>query len=572
MKILTTEYQSNEKMRINLQEALAKGYTHFIPSDLNIDIYPDQLEALKHHETPNSIVVDYTIDQYYQNDCRYFGDQTINFNTWMNNINHFPNLIFSIQQVLDVIDEVHCETAFDLAIGLLLNQNVETNGHVIFDFKHTIRTSQTFYQSIKQHEYNAITLFNLNKLAYLHHQKPPFKFRNLALPEPERFVDSLLWKTHFMLPHFITRSVLSRSIEKHQSMSNIYEKQAVELNGAVVFLGFDYGFRGNSRYLFNYFAKHYSKYPAFFITNDATGPHFVSPEHEEAQELIENAEVVVAESYIPDHIKPNGTIIQLWHGTPLKQLFLDSSEPYQNKEIYNYRARKYNKWLHQNYFICDSSHAADLFKSAFPMQYTEVVACGYPRVRYLLDKYKEKTYVQYMKQQLKLDPNKPTLLYLPTWKTDPQPNDMLPLSESLLDHYNVIYRGHIESKEAETQLPQAVIQPAAQIETQDLLLACDVLVSDYSSVVFDALTIDKTVALYTPNLEQYQAERGLYLEVWQDFDKVTYQDAESLTKALINQEIPYIASAYINRDNHSFETIASLIVQHLPKRQKRRKN
>ena len=40
MKILTTEYQSNEKMRINLQEALAKGYTHFIPSDLNIDIYP----------------------------------------------------------------------------------------------------------------------------------------------------------------------------------------------------------------------------------------------------------------------------------------------------------------------------------------------------------------------------------------------------------------------------------------------------------------------------------------------------------------------------------------------------
>lgn len=96
MKILTTEYQSNEKMRINLQEALAKGYTHFIPSDLNIDIYPDQLEALKHHETPNSIVVDYTIDQYYQNDCRYFGDQTINFNTWMNNINHFPNLIFSI--------------------------------------------------------------------------------------------------------------------------------------------------------------------------------------------------------------------------------------------------------------------------------------------------------------------------------------------------------------------------------------------------------------------------------------------------------------------------------------------
>lgn len=571
MKILTTEYQSNEKMRMNLEEALTKGYTHFIPSDLNIDIYPDQIEVLKQHETHNSIVVDYTIDQYYQNDCRYFGNTTINFNSWMNNINHFPNLIFNIQQVLDIIDEAHYETAFDLAVGLLLNQTVETNGHVVFDFKHTIRTSQGFYQSIKQQSLNSVTQFNLNKLAYLHHHKPPFKFRDLTLPEPQRFVDTLLWKTRFMLPHFVTRSVLNRSIEKHQSMSNIYEKQTAELNGTVVFLGFDYGFRGNSRYLFNYFAKHYSKYPAFFITNDATGPHFVSPEHEEAQELIENAEVVVAESYIPDHIKPKGKIIQLWHGTPLKQLFLDSLEPHQNKEIYNYRARKYNKWLHQNYFICDSSHAANLFKSAFPMQFTEVVACGYPRVRFLLEKQKERPYVQYMKQQLKLDPNKPTLLYLPTWKTDPQADDHFPVTDTLLDHYNVVYRGHIESNAAEAYLPKTVIQPAAQIETQDLLLACDVLVSDYSSVIFDALTIDKPVALYTPNLEHYQAERGLYQSVWEDFNQVTYRDAEALTQALIKQELPHIDSQYINRDNHSFETIASLIVQHLPKRQKKRK-
>ncbi|MEX6101937.1 hypothetical protein [Mammaliicoccus sciuri] len=37
-----------------------------------------------------------------------------------------------------------------------------------------------------------------------------------------------------------------------------------------------------------------------------------------------------------NQLKPNGTIIQLWHGTPLKRLFLDSKEPKQNIDIYNY--------------------------------------------------------------------------------------------------------------------------------------------------------------------------------------------------------------------------------------------
>ncbi|WP_105993190.1 CDP-glycerol glycerophosphotransferase family protein [Staphylococcus simulans] len=573
MEILTTEYQSGDKMLFTLKTALEEGYTHFIPSDLNIDIYPDQLSALKSRNTSQSIVVDYTVDAYYQNDCRYFANTAVDFDAWMNNINHFPNIIFSIKQSITALNTFQCETAFDLAAALLLSEQIETNGHVVFDFKTHLRTSQSFYQSIKHHEYASVTQFNLNKLAYLHHQKPPFKFRNTTLPEPVRFVDNWLWKTHFKLPHFITSMILDRSYENHQSMSNIYEKQETELNGTVVFLGFDYGFRGNSRYLFNYFAKHYSKYPAFYITDDATGPHFVSPEHEDTKDLIENANVVISESYIPDTLQPNGTIIQLWHGTPLKQLFLDSREPYQNHEIYNYRARKYNKWLQQNYLICDSSEAAELFKTAFPMQYTEIAACGYPRVRYLLDKQNDQPYVQFIKQALKLDPNKPTLLYLPTWKTNPKPDDNLSISKELLQHYNVIFRGHIESDETQdTSLSKQVIQPVSNIETQDLILACDILISDYSSVVFDALTIEKPVALYTPHLDSYQQERGLYDEVMKPFEPVSYSSAEKLTNDLINQAIPLINHPIVNHHNHSFETISSLIVQQLPKRTKRHKS
>ena len=77
--------------------------------------------------------------------------------------------------------------------------------------------------------------------------------------------------------------------------------------------------------------------------------------------LIETATFVITESYIPDDIHPNGKIIQLWHGTPIKKLFLDSKEPHQNLNIYNYRARKYNKWTQQDYLIVDSEESKTYF-------------------------------------------------------------------------------------------------------------------------------------------------------------------------------------------------------------------
>ena len=52
-----------------------------------------------------------------------------------------------------------------------------------------------------------------------------------------------------------------------------------------------------------------------------TGPHFISTNDENVKNLIETATFVITESYIPDDIHPNGKIIQLWHGTPIKNYF-----------------------------------------------------------------------------------------------------------------------------------------------------------------------------------------------------------------------------------------------------------
>src|SRR5699024_10466847 len=86
-----------------------------------------------------------------------------------------------------------------------------------------------------------------------------------------RSTDKALKSTNFKLPHWIYNLIHSHYEKKHYEMSYIYKKDKTKIKNHIVFLGFNYGFQGNSRYLFNHFAKHFSKLPVFFITKDVSG-------------------------------------------------------------------------------------------------------------------------------------------------------------------------------------------------------------------------------------------------------------------------------------------------------------
>ncbi|MDT3959932.1 CDP-glycerol glycerophosphotransferase family protein [Staphylococcus kloosii] len=543
-----------------LEQATQDGYSHFAVLSDSITIYEDMLDAVE--LKPCTIVTDYTVNQFYRNDCRYFGKTTITFNDWIENINHYPNVIFDIATTIDILNKHEINTIFDLAMISLLQDEVAVDPHVVYNFEQKIATSSVIWTTVQNCSLLNTTKYNLNKLAYMHNHKVPFKQQEILAPNTLRFVDKLLLKTKFKLPYWIFNSVQRHFEKKHQQQSYIYEKNVNKLKDHIVFLGFDYGFRGNSRYLFNHFAKHFAKIPIYFITSDIKGPNFINPDDPKAKSLIEEARVVILESNIPDTLQPNGTIIQLWHGTPIKKLFLDSHEPYQNLNIYNYRARKYNKWLQQDYLVCDGEEIVDYFKSAYPLQHTNVVSCGYPRVKYLLAKQFDAPYIQFIKHELKLDIEKPTLLYAPTWKSESDEEALFPISDGLLNKYNVIYKGHVESNS--TYLPENAIIAPTNIETQDLILIADVVLTDYSSIIFDALSLDKTVCQYTPNHEQYITERGVYDDVMHSLATVRYSDAKALLNDLVSFQMTSITNnAFVNDNNHAFETLSNIINKHI---------
>ncbi|MFI3135050.1 CDP-glycerol glycerophosphotransferase family protein, partial [Staphylococcus warneri] len=134
--------------------------------------------------------------------------------------------------------------------------------------------------------------------------------------------------------------------------------------------------------------------------------------------------------------------------------------------------------------------------------------------------------------------------------------------EQLLAKYNVIFKGHVESDDI-ARLPEGVILPQKGIETQDLLLISDVVLTDYSSIIFDALTIDKHVCLYTPHHTEYVKERGVYKDVIKSLSNVWYTDADLLTHDLLNNMIPKNHNPYINKDNQSLQYLTQLIQDEL---------
>lgn len=541
---------------IQLNKAKSAGYSHFIPYSNEIKINQDMLNAVSLGE--HSIAVDYTIHGVYLNDCRYFGNDKLSFLAWMNNINHYPNIIYNIDTALIYLSKYQIQSIMDLAVITILKNEVDIDGHVVFDFIEELQTSSSFWNSLDTREIKITNHFDLNKLAYIHGHSIPFpKYKHPLADETLRFADSWLVTTKFKLPKWMYNKIHQRAIQNHKKLSYVYTKDTSKLKNHVVFLGFDYGYRGNSKYLFNYFVKRNPTTEAYYITDDRHGPYFLPIDAEHNKELIETAKIVVIESYMPEAYQPNGTVIQLWHGTPIKELFLDSKEPYQNQNIYNYRARKYNKWKHQSYVLLDSKASEGLFETAFPNETVQFLPFGYPRVSYLLNYKDNQNQQRKIREKLKLNHTKPVLLYAPTWHKNTESFTPLTMTPELLEKYYVIYKGHIEGDDA---IPEGVIEAPIDIETQDLILISDIVLTDYSSIIFDALTIDKKVCLYTPNHKEYKEERGVYIDVLNSLAKVWYTNEEVLLNHLIHDTIPTIhRHALINRNNQSLKKLTQLM-------------
>lgn len=213
--------------------------------------------------------------------------------------------------------------------------------------------------------------------------------------------------------------------------------------------------------------------------------------------------------------KRNGQIyVMFWHGSPLKKLYLS-----RNKSI---ESLNYTKPFKEVDFFCYSS---PIFLSpmceAFNLSKNIFIPTGLPRNDILINNNNEK-YIRNIKKTLKIPTNKRVLFYCPTWRrTDwkqPLPFDLNHLYQELSDKFIILLRSHVGKhdwidKKGDTinlTRNKFAFDVRDYENISDLYLISDVLISDYSSSIFDFSILERPQILYAYDLKEYKENQGLY--------------------------------------------------------------
>ncbi|HHU6749909.1 TPA: CDP-glycerol glycerophosphotransferase family protein [Staphylococcus pseudintermedius] len=213
--------------------------------------------------------------------------------------------------------------------------------------------------------------------------------------------------------------------------------------------------------------------------------------------------------------KPQQIYINTWHGTPLKHMGFDVKNNLKGSQ------NTMKNFLASDYMLSPNAHTTHIFKHAFKLEglYNgEILEIGYPRIDLTINTSANEAR-KYLSEHLNVKQG-PILLYCPTWRgTDVNhPEDSLSnvyeeiqlLKQSL--PYQILVKVHpfIYSQAHEMQELKPYLVPDF-LDTNQLMPAVDLMITDYSSIFFDFLVTDQPIVFYVPDLDKYQNERGVYI-------------------------------------------------------------
>jgi len=351
-------------------------------------------------------------------------------------------------------------------------------------------------------------------------------------------------------------------------------------------------YSGNPRFIYEEMVARGldKKYQCYFILEDGTTklpgnarkikrislPYF---------NLFAKAGFWVSDTRMPSYlIKRKNTIyLQTWHGTPLKRLALDmfdvkmegeeSFATYKKEFIKNSRT-----W---DYLISQNLYSTKIFRRAFAYG-KEILEIGYPRNDLLINNNNEAE-ISKIKDKLKLPQDKKIILYAPTWRDNeycgPQqykfgaPIDYSYLKKELSKDYIILLKAHyLVSEQIDfSQYQGFLYQFGASFDIAELYLISDLLVTDYSSVMFDYSLLRRPMIFYTYDLENYRDNlRGFYFDLEKEAPGPVVTTTKQLVTEILNNDYDKYQLKYDTfrtKYNHADQgeaskTVVDLIISH----------
>jgi CDP-glycerol glycerophosphotransferase (TagB/SpsB family) len=209
---------------------------------------------------------------------------------------------------------------------------------------------------------------------------------------------------------------------------------------------------------------------------------------------------------------PGQRVLQTWHGTMLKRLALDRAR----RGLRGLRTRiavlrERARW---DAMLAQNPYSAEIFRSAYAVE-RPIWQTGYPRN----DVFAAPERADDVRTRLGIPTGVRAVLYAPTWRDDRTEMvdylDLARFAEELGPEQVLLVRGHSRTlRYGQDLVGERLIDVTSYPNMTDLLLVADVLVTDYSSAMFDFSATGKPMVFFTPDLAHYSEDlRGFYFDL-----------------------------------------------------------
>ena len=239
--------------------------------------------------------------------------------------------------------------------------------------------------------------------------------------------------------------------------------------------------------------------------------------------------VVDAATFIRVPFCENTTIIQCWHaGGTYKKVGFDAKVKGKDPEEEEKRIQRLHGSI--SYFVCSSDKVGRTYTHAFRLKQNAALILGLPR----LD--------SFVRKKEHVAPKEYTILYAPTFRTYGSNTRWLPalpdaqmikkrFQETVGAPIHLAFRSHPTSP---PYTNTEGWEDWSNLEETVALEQTSVLVTDFSSIFFDFIFLNRPIIFYVPDYDEYiKCERELYFSPYDLFPDTICNDEESLLDQII---------------------------------------
>ena len=218
--------------------------------------------------------------------------------------------------------------------------------------------------------------------------------------------------------------------------------------------------------------------------------------------------------------KKDAEIIQVWHACGAFKKFGFSAIGQGDSNSTNFETRAHK---HYTKVITSANEINKHYSEAFNIDESKVLDLGVPRTDAILDSKYRKFIRLKLEKEYEQIRGKKIITYAPTFRGGPKERknfncelNYTRMIDELGDDYVIILKLHPIVDEESVIIPEEykdkILNLTSYKEINDILSVTDILITDYSSVVFEFVLLDRPIILFAYDLDSYLDERNFYYD------------------------------------------------------------